>query len=132
MDYESRVYIVNEWNDIDDGIRYVDEETGKPLGEIIAQFDLSYVEDGFLDVFKDEAKCCLYASNNEESESKIVKDYYGNPLTSAGILAVYCNIKDGENWRTTALKDFLNSLIYNQKSISRDFTESFKVYHYGY
>ena len=129
MGYESRVYIVNEWNDVD--IRYVDEETGKPLGEIIAKFDLGCVEDGFFDVFKDEAKCCLYESNNE-NESKIVKDCYGKPLTSASILAVYNNIKYGEYWRTTVLKDFLNSLIYNQGSISRDFTESFKVYHYGY
>ena len=128
MSYESRVYIVNEWNDID--IRYVDEETGKPLGEIIAKFDLGCVEDGFFDVFEDEAKCCLYESNNE-NESKIVKDCYGEPLTSASILAVYNNIKYGEYWRTTVLKDFLNSLIYNQEIISRDF-ESLKVYHYGY
>lgn len=128
MGYESRVYIVNEWNDID--IRYVDEETGKPLGEIIAKFDLGCVEDGFFDVFEDEAKCCLYESNNE-NESKIVKDCYGEPLTSASILAVYNNIKYGEYWRTTVLKDFLNSLIYNQEIISRDF-ESLKVYHYGY
>ena len=128
MGYESRVYIVNEWNDID--IRYVDEETGKPLGEIIAKFDLGCVEDGFFDVFEDEAKCCLYESNNE-NESKIVKDCYGEPLTSASILAVYNNIKYGEYWRTTVLKDFLNSLIYNQGIISRDF-ESLKVYHYGY
>ena len=129
MGYESRVYIVNEWNDID--IRYVDEETGKPLGEIIAKFDLGCVEDGFLNIFTDEAKCYLYESNGE-SEIEIVKDCYGEPLTSAGILAVYNNIKYGEYWRTTVLKDFLNSLIYNQGSISRDFTESFKVYHYGY
>ena len=128
MGYQSRVYIVNEWNDID--IRYVDEETGKPLGEIIAKFDLGCVEDGFFDVFEDEAKCCLYESNNE-NESKIVKDCYGEPLTSASILAVYNNIKYGEYWRTTVLKDFLNSLIYNQEIISRDF-ESLKVYHYGY
>ena len=128
MGYESRVYIVNEWDDID--IRYVDEETGKPLGEIIAKFDLGCVEDGFFDVFEDEAKCCLYESNNE-NESKIVKDCYGEPLTSASILAVYNNIKYGEYWRTTVLKDFLNSLIYNQEIISRDF-ESLKVYHYGY
>ena len=129
MGYESRVYIVNEWNNIDIG--YVDEEIGKPLGEIIAKFDLCCVEDGFLDVFKDEAKCCLYESNGE-NELDIVKDCYGKPLTSASIIDVYNNIKYGENWRTTALKDFLNSLIYNQKSISGDFTESFKVYHYGY
>ena len=129
MGYESRVYIVDEWNDID--IRYVDEETGKPLGEIIAKFDLGCVEDGFLNIFTDEAKCYLYESNGE-SEIEIVKDCYGEPLTSASILAVYNNIKYGEYWRTTVLKDFLNSLIYNQGSISRDFTESFKVYHYGY
>ena len=128
MGYESRVYIVNEWNGIDVG--YVDEEIGKPLGEIIARFDLCCVEDGFLDVFKDEAKCCLYESNGE-SELEIVKDCYGEPLTSAGILDVYNNIKYGEYWRTTALKDFLHSIIVNRDILSRDF-ESLKVYHYGY
>ena len=128
MGYESRVYIVNEWDDID--VRYADEEIGKPLGEIIARFDLCRVEDGFLDVFKDKAKCCLYESNGE-SEIEIVKDCYGEPLTSAGILDVYNNIKYGEYWRTTALKDFLHSIIVNRDILSRDF-ESLKVYHYGY
>lgn len=52
MGYESRVYIVNEW---DDAYSFVDEEIGKPLGEIIAKFDLCCVENGFIDVFKDEA-----------------------------------------------------------------------------
>lgn len=124
MGYESRVYIVNEWNDID--VRYADEEIGKPLGEIIARFDLCCVEDGFLDVFKDEAKCCL-----RESKLKIVKDCYGEPLTSAGILDVYNNIEYGRYWRTTALKDYLHSIIVNRDILSRDF-ESLKVYHYGY
>ena len=127
MGYESRVYIVNEWSNYN---YYVDEETEKPLGEIIAKFDLCCVEDGFLDVFKDEAICCLYESNGE-SELEIVKDCYGEPLTSAGIIDVYNNIKYGEYWRTTALKDFLHSIIVNRDILSRDF-ESLKVYHYGY
>ena len=88
------------------------------------------VEDGFLDVFKDEAKCYLYESNGE-SELEIVKDCYGEPLTSAGILDVYNNIEYGEYWRTTALKDFLHSIIVNRDILSRNF-ESLKVYHYGY
>lgn len=120
MGYESRVYIVHEWDN------YVDEEIGKPLGEIIARFDLCCVEDGFLNIFKDEAKCYLH-----ESKLEIVKDCYGEPLTSAGILDVYNNIKYGEYWRTTALKDFLHSIIVNRDILSRDF-ESLKVYHYGY
>lgn len=124
MGYESRVYIVNEW----DG--FVDTEIGKPLGETIAKFDLCCVENGFLDVFKDEAKCYLYESN-DESELHIVKDNYGKPLTSATIMDVYNNIKYGEYWRTTVLKDFLHSLIVNRDILSRDF-ESLKVYHYGY
>ena len=128
MSYESRVYIVNEWDDVD--IRDVDEEIGKPLGEIIARFDLCCVEDGFLNIFTDEAKCYLYESNGE-SEIEIVKDCYGEPLTSAGILAVYNNIEYGEHWRTTALKDFLHSIIVNRDILSRDF-ESLKVDHYGY
>lgn len=109
MGYESRVYIVNEW---DDGIRYVDKEIGKPLGEIIAKFDLCCVENGFLDVFKDEAKCYLYESNGEGED-------------------VYNNIEYGKYWRTTVLKDFLHSIIVNRDILSRDF-ESLKVYHYGY
>lgn len=127
MGYESRVYIVNEW---DDNINYVDEEIGKPLGEIIAKFDLCRVEDGFLDVFKDEAKCYLYESNGE-NELTITKDHYGKPLTSASIMDVYNNIEYGEYWRTTTLKDFLHSLIVNRDIMSRDFN-NLKVYHYGY
>lgn len=127
MGYESRVYIVNEWNE---EFRFIDNEIGKPLGEIIAKFDLCCVENGFLDVFKDEATCYLYESNSE-SELKIVKDHYDEPLTSASIMDVYNNIEYGEYWRTTVLKDFLHSIIVNRDILSRDF-ESLKVYHYGY
>lgn len=127
MGYESRVYIVNEW---DDKFSFVDKEIGKPLGEIIAKFDLCCVENGFLDVFKDEAKCYLYESNGE-SELRIVEDQYGDTLTSATIMDVYNNIEYGKYWRTTTLKDFLHSLIVNRDIMSRDF-ESLKVYHYGY
>ena len=127
MGYESRVYIVNEW---DDEFRFVDKEIGKPLGEIIAKFDLCCVENGFLDVFKDEAECYLYESNGE-NELTIVKDSYGKPLTSANIIDVYNAIEYGKYWRTTALKDYLHSLIVNRNILSRDF-ESLKVYHYGY
>lgn len=127
MGYESRVYIVNEW---DDKFSFVDKEIGKPLGEIIAKFDLCCVEDGFIDVFKDEAKCYLYESNGE-NELIITTDHYDDPLTSASIIDVYNNIKYGEYWRTTTLKDFLHSLIVNRDILSRDF-ESLKVYHYGY
>jgi len=127
MGYESRVYIVNEW---DDNIRFVDKEIGKPLGEIIAKFDLCCVENGFLDVFKDEAKCYVYESNGE-NELIITEDNYGKPLTSASIIDVYNNIEYGKYWRTTTLKDFLHSLIVNRDIMSRDFN-SLKVYHYGY
>lgn len=127
MGYESRVYIVNEW---DDNINYVDEEIGKPLGEIIAKFDLCRVEDGFLDVFKDEAKCYLYESNGE-NELRIVKDNYDKSLTSASIMDVYNNIEYVKYWRTTALKDFLHAIIVNRDILTRDF-ESLKVYHFGY
>ena len=127
MGYESRVYIVNEW---DDAYSFVDEEIGKPLGEIIAKFDLGCVENGFIDVFKDEAKCYIYESNGE-NELIIAKDHYDKPLTSASIMDVYNNIEYGKYWRTTALKDYLHSLIVNRDILSRDF-ESLKVYHYGY
>lgn len=127
MGYESRVYIVNEW---DDKFNFVDKEIGKPLGEIIAKFDLCCVENGFFDVFKDEAKCYLYESNGE-SALRIVEDNYGKPLTSASIMDVYNNIEYGKYWRTTVLKDFLHSLIVNRDIMSRDFN-NLKVYHYGY
>lgn len=127
MGYESIVYIVNEW---DDKFSFVDKEIGKPLGEIIAKFDLCCVENGFIDVFKDEAKCYLYESDGE-SELKIVKDRYDKSLTSATIMDVYNNIEYGKYWRTTTLKDFLHSLIVNRDIMSRDF-ESLRVYHYGY
>ena len=127
MGYESRVYIVNEW---DDKFNFVDKEIGKPLGEVIAKFDLCCVENGFLDVFKDEAKCYLYESNSE-SALRIVEDNYGKPLTSASIMDVYNNIEYGKYWRTTILKDFLHSLIVNRDIMSRDFN-NLKVYHYGY
>lgn len=127
MGYESRVYIVNEW---DDKFSFVDKEIGKPLGEIIATFDLCCVENGFIDVFKDEAKCYLYESYDGE-DIIITKDKYDKPLTSATIMDVYNNIEYGKYWRTTTLKDFLHSIIVNRDILSRDF-ESLKVYHYGY
>ena len=127
MGYESRVYIVNEW---DDRFSFVDEEIGKPLGEIIAKFDLCCVENVFIDVFKDEAKCYLYESNGE-SELRIVEDHYGKPLTSANIMDVYNAIEYGKYWRTTMLKEALHAIIANRDILSRDF-ESLKVYHYGY
>ena len=125
MGYESRVYIVNEWK-----TSYIDEEIGKPFGETIATFDLCCVEHEFINVFKDEAKCCLCESNGE-TEFIITKDNYGQPLRSASIIDVYNAIKYGTYWRTTALKDFLHSIIVNRDILSRDF-ENLKVYHYGY
>lgn len=127
MGYESRVYIVNEW---DDKYTIVNTDIGKPLGEIIAKFDLACVENGFMDVFKDEAKCYIYESNGEK-ELIIAKDHYDEPLTSASIMDVYNNIEYGKYWRTTALKDYLHSLIVNRDILTRDF-EWLKVYHYGY
>ena len=127
MGYESRVYIVNEW---DDEFSFIDKEIGKPLGEIIARFDLSCIENNLISVFKDEAKCYL-AESTAYSEVTIVKDHYGKPLTSANIMDVYNAIEYGEYWRTTTLKDFLHSIIVNRDILSRDF-ENLKVYHYGY
>ena len=125
MGYESRVYIVNEWDTC-----VYDMELGKPCGETIATFDLCNVEDGFLDVFKNEAKCYLYESFDGK-DIIINEDKYGKPLTSASIMDVYNNIEYGEYWRTTTLKDYLHSIIVNRDILSRDF-ESLKVYHYGY
>lgn len=127
MGYESRVYIVNEW---DDKYSFVNTEIGKPLGEVIAKFDLCVVENGFLDVFKDEAKCYISESHNGHDHI-ITNDAYDKPLTGADIMDVYNNITYGEYWRTTTLKDFLHSLIVNRDILSRNF-ESLKVYHYGY
>lgn len=127
MGYESRVYIVNEW-DID---TWLDNE--KPMAETIAKFDLCCIENDLLDVLTnnaEEARCCLYESHDGE-DIIIKEDKYGRPLTSVNIMDVYNAIEYGKYWRTTALKDYLHSLIVNRDILTRDF-ESLKVYHYGY
>ena len=127
MGYESRVYIVNEW---DGNLSFGNE---KPMAEIIAVFDLSCVEDEVLDVLTnkaEEAKCSVQESYDREAII-FTKDKYDKPLTSASIMDVYNAIEYGKYWRTTALKDFLHSIIVNRDIMSRDF-ESLKVYHYGY
>lgn len=127
MSYESRVYIVNEW---DGNLGFENE---KPLAETIAIFDLCCVEDGLLDVLTnkaEEARCAVWESYDGE-DIIITKDKYNKPLTSANIVDVYNAIEDGVYWRTTALKDFLHNLIVNRDNMSRDF-EQLKVYHYGY
>lgn len=127
MGYESRVYIVNEWD------RKSCVENEKPLAETIAMFDLCCIEDGLLDVLTnkaEEASCAVWNSDGGE-DIIITKDKYGRPLTSANIIDVYNAIEDGEYWRTTALKDFLHNLIINRDNMSRNF-ENLKVYHYGY
>lgn len=127
MGYESRVYIVNEW----DTCVYYDNE--KPLAETIAVFDLCCIEPELLDVLTtkaSEAKYYVYDSDGNE-DFIIKKDKYDKPLTSASIMDVYNAIEYGGYWRTTALKDYLHSLIVNRDILSRDF-ESLKVYHYGY
>lgn len=128
MGYESRVYIVNEWNG---NLGFKENE--KPSAEIIAVFDLSCVEDEVLDVLTnkaEEARCVVWESYDGE-DVMITKDKYDKPLTSASIMDVYNAIEYGKYWRTTALKDFLHSIIVNRDIMSRDF-ESLKVYHYGY
>ena len=128
MGYESRVYIVNEW---DRKPFYIENE--KPLAETIAVFDLCCIENKLLDVLTnkaEEASCAIWNSDGD-GDIIITKDKYDKPLTSAGILDVYNAIEYGEYWRTTALKDFLHSIIVNRDILSRDF-ESLKVYHYGY
>lgn len=124
MGYESRVYIVHEW---DTCVCWEDE---KPLAETIAKFDLCCVENGFLDVFKNEAK--YYLCEAHDGEDIIIKeDKYGRPLTSANIMDVYNAIEYGRYWRTTMLKEALHAIIANRDILSRGF-ESLKVYHYGY
>ena len=124
MGYESRVYIVHEWNTC----VYVEGE--KPLAETIATFDLCCVENGFLDVFKSEAKYYLYESHDGE-DIIIKEDKYGKPLTSANIMDVYNAIEYGKYWRTTMLKEALHAIIANRDILSRGF-DDLKVYHYGY
>lgn len=127
MGYESRVYIVNEW----DGSVW--HENNKPMAETIAMFDLCCIENELLDVLTtkaEEAMCNLYESHDGK-DIVITEDNYGKPLTSASIMDVYNAIEYGKYWRTTALKDFLHSIIVNRDILSRDF-ESLKVYHYGY
>ena len=128
MGYESRVYIVNEW---DRESFYIENE--KPLAETIGVFDLGCIENKLLDVLTnkaEEASCAIWNSDGD-GDIIITKDKYDKPLTSASIMDVYNAIEYGEHWRTTALKDFLHSIIVNRDILSRDF-ESLKVYHYGY
>ena len=128
MSYESRVYIVNEW---DRESFYIENE--KPLAETIGVFDLGCIENKLLDVLTnkaEEASCAIWNSDGD-GDIIITKDKYDKPLTSASIMDVYNAIEYGEHWRTTALKDFLHSIIVNRDILSRDF-ESLKVYHYGY
>ena len=100
------------------------------MGEIIAEFNLCCVEDGFLDVFKNEAECYLYESHDGE-DIIITEDKYGKPLTSANIMDVYNAIEYGKYWRTTMLKEALHAIIANRDILSRGF-DDLKVYHYGY
>ena len=128
MGYESRVYIVNEWDR-----EFFNIENEKPLAETIAVFDLCCIENKLLDVLTskaEEASCAIWNSDGD-GDIIITKDKYDKPLTSASIMDVYNAIEYGEYWRTTALKDFLHSIIVNRDILSRDF-ESLKVYHYGY
>lgn len=128
MGYESRVYIVSEPS-ID--IRYDGE---KPMAEILASFDLCCIENELIETLtgkkSTEAKCNLYEHHGDE-EVIIKKDKYGDSLKSTDIIDVYNAIEYGENWRTTALKDFLHAIIVNRDILTRDF-ESIKVYHFGY
>ena len=127
MGYESRVYIVNEWN------KKACVEDEKPFAETIAMFDLCCIEDRLLDVLTnkaEEARCSIWESYDGEDIS-ITKDKYDKPLTSASITDVYNAIEYGDYWRTTMLKDALHSIIVNRDILSRDFN-SLKVYHYGY
>ena len=124
MGYESRVYIVNEW----DTCVYLEGE--KPIAETIAKFDLCCVEDGLLDVFKNEAKYYLCESHDGE-DIIITEDKYDKPLTSASIMDVYNAIEYGKYWRTTMLKEALHAIIANRDILSRGF-DDLKVYHYGY
>ena len=127
MGYESRVYIVNEW----DTCVYWEGE--KPIAETIAKFDLCCIENDLLNVLTnnaEEAKYYLYESHDGE-DIIIKEDKYGKPLTSANIMDVYNAIEYGKYWRTTMLKEALHAIIANRDILSRDF-DNLKVYHYGY
>lgn len=119
MGYESRVYIVSETYST-----FVDGQ--KPYAEKIVEFDLCKCGFEFVNMFKDEASCCIYIDGEP-----ITEDCYGDTIKSADIIDVYNAIEYGDYWRTTMLKDALHSIIVNRDILSRDF-ESLKVYHYGY
>ena len=127
MGYESRVYIVHEWDTC------VCWEGEKPIAETIAKFDLCCIENDLLNVLTnnaEEAKYYLYESHDGE-DIIIKEDNYHEPLTSANIMDVYNAIEYGKYWRTTMLKEALHAIIANRDILSRDF-ESLKIYHYGY
>ena len=77
MGYESRVYIVNEW---DRESFYIENE--KPLAETIAVFDLCCIENKLLDVLTskaEEASCAIWNSDGDEGII-ITKDKYDKTI----------------------------------------------------
>lgn len=120
MGYESRVYIVQEF---DDGIVW---ENGMRSAQIIAKFNLCCVEEEVLNVFKSKAECCLV-----ENDEFITTDCYGDELKCADIMTLYNAIEYGKYWRTTALKEYLHGIINTKENVTFGFG-GLKAYHYGY
>lgn len=124
MGYESRVYIVHE---DENGFVW---DCGKTSAEIIATFDLCVCEQEVLNAFHDEAKCCLIVNSEE-----VVADCYGDTLKSTDLLTLYCAIESGKYWRTTALKDYIRSIMgcaFGDKNIITREVKGLKAYHFGY
>ena len=120
MGYESRVYIVQEF---EDGWVW---ENGMRSASIIAEFNLCCVEQEVLDVFKSNAEYCLI-----EKDEFITTDNYGAPLKCADIMALYNAIEYGKYWRTTALKEYLHGIINTRDIVTYGFG-NLKAYHFGY
>lgn len=120
MSYESKIYIVEKNDSIDDdGMRYA---------QVIAMFDMCNMG-ALISVFTQKTDCYFYSGNE-----KVLEDKYGGALKEAKLEDVIYvleeSVKNGENYRRifpllSALKTF-----YEQQKDNK--WGEIVVLHYGY
>ena len=124
MGYESKLYVVEKTNVIDNEKRYAC---------VIAMFDMSKFE--FLsDIMRDcpETDCYFYA---DDGNTRVLDDCYGRPLTEASIDEVVTilelSVFNGENYRRIfPVMAFLKNMFDQQKN--GIWKNNIAVLHYGY
>ena len=123
MGYESKIYVVQEYEPFKEGI--------KPYGEVIAMFDLCkmgwdiYYRKSFRDLFNQERTCDFYS---DDGNTVIEEDCYGDEIQKADpkevIKWLRAFIKDSDYWRANLFYKFLLEM---EKS-----GNGYSLYHYGY